>query len=209
MLRLVITLLLVLSAPQIHSRDLGNQFVTARLAHGVAVDIPRSWYVFQGTEMAAIETAVGAAIDLTGQTRMAQGGEILILASFPDQNLYSGLTITSLAIAGMRSDFANSVSVPELKSSEASLRQGVEVSQARLGTKVFGWTSLQKDALGKYVILRTSYVRTSDAGDTRVQLYKFFTKGHVIDVALSTRIANERLNKPILDRILQSIVVPN
>lgn len=64
--------------------NLGNQFVTAKLAYGASIDLPRSWQVARGNEMRAIETAVGAAIDLSGYARLVDGTESLLVSSFPD-----------------------------------------------------------------------------------------------------------------------------
>ncbi len=207
-MRQVLFALLLLFGLHSNAADLGNQFVTARLAYGVSVSIPRSWQVLRGNEKKAVETIVGATVDLSGYTKLVQGSEIIISANFPDPTLYAGLSITSIPIRNMTPSFASSLSDSQLKSGETSTRQAIETGQSQLGIKVFGWTPMRKMNLGPNAVLYTSYMRNSTAGDTRVHMYKFFARGRVFDVMLSTRVAVEQANRPILKRIVQSVVVP-
>ena len=80
-----------------NAADLGRQFVTAKLAYGASVSVPKSWQVLRGIEMRAIGTSVGAAIDLAGYAQQLEGSETLIVANFPDPKLYAGMTITTLS----------------------------------------------------------------------------------------------------------------
>lgn len=133
--------------------NLGNQFVTAKLAYGASVDIPKSWHVMRGNEMRAIETAVGAAIDLSGYVRLVDGTESLIVSIFPDRRLYAGVTVTSTALRGSNRSSAATLSEAQLRSGELTIRQGMEVTLARLGGKVWGWTPLKTIKLDRTTVL--------------------------------------------------------
>lgn len=206
-LLLSITVLLFTVATSV-AGNLGNQFVTAKLAYDASIDVPRSWHVMRGNEMRAIETAVGAAIDLSGYVRLFDGTESLIVSIFPDRRLYAGVTVTSTALRGSTRSSAATLSEAQLRSGELTIRQGMEETLARLGGKVWGWTPLKTIKLDRTTVLHISYLRSSDAGDRRVHLYKFFGTGRIYDVALSTSVAAEDVNSVVLKRIADSFSAP-
>ena len=206
-LLLSITVLLFTVATSV-AGNLGNQFVTAKLAYDASIDVPRSWHVMRGNEMRAIETAVGAAIDLSGYVRLFDGTESLIVSIFPDRRLYAGVTVTSTALRGSTRSSAATLSEAQLRSGELTIRQGMEVTLARLGGKAWGWTPLKTIKLDRTTVLHISYLRSSDAGDRRVHLYKFFGTGRIYDVALSTSVAAEDVNSVVLKRIADSFSAP-
>lgn len=78
---------------------------------------------------------------------------------------------------------------------------------SRLGERVSGWTPLEKVSLGGRIVLHISYVRSSEVGDRRVQMYKIFGSGRIYDLALSTSLAHENTNQIILSRIATSFTV--
>jgi hypothetical protein len=206
-LLLSITVLLFTVATSI-AGNLGNQFVTAKLAYDASIDVPRSWHVMRGNEMRAIETAVGAAIDLSGYVSLVDGTESLIVSIFPDRRLYAGVTVTSTALRGSTRSSAAMLSEAQLRSGELTIRQGMEVTLARLGGKAWGWTPLKTIKLDRTTALHISYLRSSDAGDRGVHLYKFFGTGRIYDVALSTNVAAEDVNGVVLKRIADSFSAP-
>lgn len=206
-LLLSITVLLFTVATSV-AGNLGNQFVTAKLAYDASIDVPRSWHVMRGNEMRAIETAVGAAIDLSGYVRLVDGTESLIVSIFPDRRLYAGVTVTSTALRGSTRSSAATLSEAQLRSGELTIRQGMEVTLARLGGKAWGWTPLKTIKLNRTTGLHISYLRSSDAGDRRVHIYKFFGTGRIYDVALSTSVAAEDVNGVVLKRIADSFSAP-
>ena len=190
------------------SKDIGNQFLTVKLQYGATISIPKSWQVLRGYEMRATETAVGAAIDLSGYAKLVDGTETLLVSSFPDPKLYAGVTVTSTLIPSVISNLPAVLSDAQVKSGEQTIRQGTEATQDRLGVKVWGWTPLRKVSLGNNTVMHTSYLRSSLAGDRRVQLYKFFGSGRIYDVAVSSNIAHDSVNNIVLEKIVSSFTVP-
>lgn len=188
--------------------NLGDQFVTAKLAYDASIDVPRSWQVMRDNEMRAIETAAGAAIDLSGYARLVDGTESLLVASFPDRLLYASVTVTSTALRGSTRSSAATLSEAQLRSGDLTILQGMEATLARLGGKAWGWTPLKTITLGRTTVLHISYLRSSDAGDRRVHIYKCFGTGRIYDVALSTSVVAEDVNGVVLKRIAESFSAP-
>lgn len=188
--------------------NLGNRFVTAKLAYDASIDVPRSWHVMRDNEMQAIETVGGAAIDLSGYARLVDGTESLLVSIFPDRRLYAGVTVTSTALRGSTRSSAAMLSEAQLKSGDLTIRQGMEATLARLGGKAWGWTPLKTVTLGQTTVLHISYLRSSDAGERRVHIYKFFGTGRIYDVALSTSVVAEDVNGVVLRRIVESFLAP-
>lgn len=184
--------------------DISSQFVRAQLGHGVSIDIPRSWKVMRDNEMLAIETTVGAAIDLSGYTKVAEGIESLLVSTFPDPRLYAGVTVTTTPIHGATRASVSALTDAQVKSMESTIRQGMETMLSRFGAKTSGWTSMEKVVFGDRTVLHISYIRSSDVGDRRVHLYKIFGTGRIFDLALSTSLAHESTNQLILSRIATS-----
>ena len=178
--------------------DLTNQFVQGKLAYGATIDIPRTWKVLQGSEMRAIEVAVGAAADLTGLARQAAGTESLLVANFDNPRLYASVTVTAISIRNSSSRSLDSFTAADVKAGEATLRKGVESMLAGLGTKAAAWTPLEKVPLGDNFAMHTSYLRSSEAGERRVHMYKVFGTGRVYDIVVSTALASEDINNVIL-----------
>ena len=201
-LLLLITLLLFNIASE--AGNLGNQFVTAKLAYGASIDIPRSWQIRRGNEMRVIETAVGAAIDLAGYSTLVGGTESLLVSSFPDDRLYAGVTVTTTELHSSSRSSATSLTVAQLRSGDQTIRQGMEATLAQLGGKAWGWTPLIAMSIGKATVLHISYLRSSSAGNRRVHIYKFFGTGRIYDVALSTSVAGEGVNGVVLKKIADS-----
>lgn len=184
--------------------DISSQFVRAQLGYGASIDIPRSWKVMRDNEMLAIENTVGAAIDLSGYTKLAEGTESLLVSTFPDPRLYAGVTVTTTAIAGATRASVSALTDAQVKSMESTIRQGMETMLAQFGAKVSGWTPMEKVLLGNRTVLHLSYIRSSDAGDRRVCLYKIFGTARIFDLVLSTSLAHESTNQMILSRIATS-----
>lgn len=206
MWQLILAISLIAPSLAAEAGDLSKQFITAKLAYGSSIDIPRSWQVMRGNDLRAIETTVGAAIDLSGSTKLADGTESLLVASFPDPQLYGGVTVTSTAIRGSTRSSVATLSDAQVKSGELAIRQGLEATLARLGGRTWAWTPLKKVSIAGAMALHISYLRSSEAGDRRVHIYKFFATGRVFDLALSTSVANEDLNRVVLTRIANSFV---
>ena len=184
--------------------DISSQFIKAQLAYNTSIDIPRSWKIIRGNEMFAIESTVGAAIDLSGLAKLAEGTESLLVSTFPDPRLYAGVTVTTIAIAGATRASVSALTDAQVRSAESTIRQGMETMLTRLGAKVSDWTPMEKVSLGDRTVLHISYIRSSDAGDRRVHLYKIFSTGRIFDLALSTSLAHESTNQIVLRRIATS-----
>ena len=207
MRKFCLAIVLIMAGSVGNAADLGKQFVNTKLAYGATVSVPKSWHVLRGNEMRAIETSAGAAIDLSGYAKQLDGVETLITANFPDPDIYAGMTITTLSIPGITPAFPASLTDVQVKSGEASIRQGIETSQARLGAKVFGWSPLRKIVVGRSSVMYTSYLRSAPAGEWKVHLYKFFGSGRIYDMALSTSVARESINAVVLEKIANSFEV--
>ena len=158
--------------------------------------------------MLAIETSVGAAIDLSGYSKQVAGTEALLVAGFPDARLYAGATVTSIAISGSSHSSAGTLTEDQLRSSGMMIRNGLDATLVQMGGKTWGWTPLKLVALGKTKALLISYQRSSDAGNRQVHVYKFFCTGRVFDVALSTSVSGEGMNSVVLKRIAESFSAP-
>jgi hypothetical protein len=188
--------------------DLGNQFITAKLDYGATVSIPRSWTVVKANTLQAIETAADAAIDLSGYSAKAGSSSTLILAQFPDPDLYASVTITSADIKVSSPSLATNLTASDLKEMESGQRQGIKASQEQMGVRIRNWTPIKKVLLGSNTVLLTTYDRTSNSGDRTVYLYTFFRTGRVYYMVLSTNKAVESLNRVILNRIAASFAAP-
>lgn len=185
-----------------------DKFVIAKLARGVSVSLPRTWEALRGNETIALDTSTGAALDLSGYSRVLSGGESLLYAAFPDPDLYASISVTAISVPKVTSDSASQFSNLDLAQMDGVVRAAVEQTISRLGSKVLSWAPIKSEKLAKRTVFHASYLRTSEFGESRVQLYKFFSTGYVFDVALSTRLSSERINAPILERIIQSVEVP-
>lgn len=118
------------------------------------------------------------------------------------------MTVTSTALRGSSRSSAATLNEAQLKSGDLTIRQGMEATLARLGGKAWGWTPLKTITLGGTTVLHISYLRSSDAGDRRVHIYKFFGTGRIYDVVLSTSAAAEDVNGVVLKRIADSFSTP-
>lgn len=188
--------------------DIGNQFVVAKLAYGAKVSVPRSWQILRGKEMLYIDTAVGALMDLTGNATAGDGLATLLVANFPDPRLYASVVITAVTVSGIRPSDIVAISESQLKSGASVIRTGTEAMQVRLGNEVYGWTELQRVSIQDRPALHISYRRSSEAGERKVDIYKFFGDGRSYDLALTTSAANESINGLILEKIARSFSAP-
>lgn len=190
------------------AKNAGIPFVTAKLAYGATIEIPRSWQVGRGKDIRLLETVVGSAIDLAGYARQVEGTESLLVTSFPDPQLYAGAVVTSTALSGSTRSSASALSEAQLREGELIIQQGINAVLAQLGGKAWGWTPLKPITVGGTTALHISYLRSSDAGNRRVHIYKFYGTGRIYDVALSTNVAAEQLNNVVLMRIAESFSAP-
>jgi hypothetical protein len=140
--------------------------------------------------------------------KVIEGTETLLVSTFPDPRLYASVTITSTSAPAVTAALPASLSEAQVRSGESTIRAGTEATQARLGNKVWGWTALRKVTLGGKTVMHISYLRSSDAGDRRVHLYKFFGSGRIYDIALATSVAHESINGVVLEKIASSFVAP-
>ncbi len=172
------------------------------------MSVPTSWEVLQGNELRTVETSAGAAIDLSGYTEMARGTETLIVAGLSDPRLYASMTITSTAIPSITPSLLASLPEAQVESMDAMVRRAIVASQSKLGTGISDWKSLKRVRVGHNIALHASYLRTSNYGPRRVQLYKFFGVGRIYDLILSTSVSSEGVNEVVLQLISESFVAP-
>lgn len=206
-LLIVLQLAVFFSGRSVQAADLSQQFITAKLASGVSISLPVNWKVISGNDTLALKTATGAALDLSGYARTAAGVDTILSANFPDPELYSSVTITLLRMVGIKPTTGSSFSNADLQSIESQLRKGLEAVTLRLGEKIIRFSLLIKEKIGEYSILHITYTRTSDNGETLVHMYKFFGTGKVYDIVISSRLAMQKLNQPVLQKMVQSVVI--
>ena len=104
-----------------NAAELTNQFVQANLAYGATIQIPRAWKVARGNEMRAIETTVGAALDLSGMARAAEGTESLLFAKLDDPRLYASVGVTVVAIKNSTPRSLSDLTAMEIKADRKSV----------------------------------------------------------------------------------------
>ena len=56
MWQLILAISLIAPSLAAEAGDLSKQFITAKLAYGSSIDIPRSWQVMRGNDLRAIES---------------------------------------------------------------------------------------------------------------------------------------------------------
>ena len=208
-MRSVLTVMTVLIfCVSTRAADFANQFVTAKLAYGAAVSLPRAWSVIDGSDRRALETTVGAAADLTGYAHALEGTDSLLVANFPNQAFYASVTITSTILPQSTPFFLASISEAQLKTMDGALHSGITSMQARLGARVKEWTPAIKTQLAGRTVLLTTYTRSTDSGESDVLMYKVFGSGRLYDIILSSRASAMRTNSLILERIATSFTAP-
>lgn len=60
----------------------------------------------------------------------------------------------------------------------------------------------------RYATVRVAVLRSSDAGDRLVNIYKFFATGRVFDLTLATSTSAEGTDEIVLRRIAESFEAP-
>ncbi len=189
--------------------DISNQFITVKLAHGASIDIPRSWHVRRGNEVQILKTSIAAAIDLAGYSKAVGSTELLLVYSFTDDYLYAGAIVTATELLNSTPSSAIILNEDQLQSAGQTIHQAMDAILAQLGGKTWGWTPLNIVTLGCHIVLHISYLRSSDNGNSRVHIYKFFGTDRIYDVAISTNVLAERVNNVVIKKIANSFVIPN
>ncbi len=183
-------------------------FVTAKLAHGAVVGIPASWDVAHGDELQAMLTCLAAADEASGNAESTEAAETLLSASSPGPEHHAAVSITTSSAPNITPDTPSLLDASQMEALQARIRQTAEAEHTGPGARIRGWSLLEKAIVGRNTVLHTSYVRSSEAGEHRVHVYKFFGHGRLFNVTLSTNAKDESINGFLLEKIVRSFVVP-
>ncbi len=183
-------------------------FVTARLAHGASVSIPKSWNILNERSPLALSTISAPSVDLSGFAFKMDGVETLLVAVYPDPVLYASISVTTAAAPSLSPSTPTRFTKAQIKTIEAGIRQTIEKKRSKVYRQILEWTPLEKVAIGRHLAMHTSYLRNSAHGPRKVHVYKHFGEGRLFDVVLSTYAKSNAVNGPILEKIARSFTFP-
>ncbi len=191
-----------------------DQFHTLSLTSGVTIEIPKHWLILDKISDSDIQTAGQAAAEKAGFTR--SGEKINLLRANSDAKFADG----TIAINYYPDSNATSMAVAELSDAEVAevakmwyLGEEKVMNQIAPSVKLSSF-SFERKMLGAHPVISFSYVRPTIGSDPdksgfKVTFSRLFINTGFISVVQSYRVGKELLYQLVMDRILNSLVIPS
>ncbi len=145
-----------LSATQAAAEE-DTLFVTLRLPHGIAVEVPRSWRIIAGDAKEAL--VAGAARDVDLSRMSVPTNNLLLRANATPTDRPAWISVAFLAKAPLTPAQATEFSPSGLKDYDRELQQKVESFLRSQGLELLEWRETRKDFLNDHVTLVSEYRR--------------------------------------------------
>jgi hypothetical protein len=179
-----------------------SRFLKIRLAHGISLELPRSWYVFDAQMKELLLTHVEALLDLSQKTA-SETGFLLLARSLPLET-YATVNITVTKNSLIPSQVAN-WSSGQLSSYSSALRADIQQGFELQGNKIVEWLGTGTETINNQTVLITRYRRSLKGGPiVYVELYQFPTGRDLIGFTSSYRESEWALWKSVVLRIRSS-----
>lgn len=185
----------------------GSRFIAVQLAHGITIDLPKSWMLLNGGWNAALDTAIEAKMDLAKLPNvMAAQVNLVSIRSMPEQTF-----------ATLRIDYSRRKTSPEnvanmTKEQLVEFDEGLKklMPQMVAPEKILVWHGTVVESFSGHPATTTHYVRSGAKGPVKVWIRDISLKNGEGSLSLNTsyRESEEFLWKAILERSIKSIKVP-
>ena len=202
---LLLVLIILLAYPPIVFAE-GN-FVTARLPHGVQIEIPRNWEVLSANKRITLDTAVQSRNENAGlfytssdlnfaANCYTDAGKTIAVLNF---RYYPDFTITQRE--------ARAFTQADTRELDVALRDSMRQNSKIYGVSVLAWHGTKKQIINGATAFVTEYKRSpvNKNGIFLVRLVRIINAGKSFTLTVSYRIDQEYLMKPICDRIISSL----
>ena len=187
--------------------DNSSNFLSIKLPRGIALQIPKGWWLLGTDHDRIIQTSVEAAMDLSG-IELLDGKETnLIAANSMPRTTYAAVRVDSTIPPSVApSDFAliSAADVRELQSDMQDILQKVLPLQ---GNQLIEFSGSRIEKISGHPAIVTEYQRTGPKGPVFVQINQIFTSSQEIRINLSYRESEVALWKAVVGKIRKSIVI--
>ncbi|MGV3661798.1 MAG: hypothetical protein ACO1TE_16550 [Prosthecobacter sp.] len=185
--------------------DDGSKFKTMKLAHGVTVDLPKSWWLPDKDMNEAVETAGQAAAENSGIEIMPDKHGCLVWAQSMPRTTYASIRLTRVTPPLGTPDEIAALTAAELKEMGDHAHQLLRNMRPANGLEVKDFTGCSLTTIGGQPAVGHRYRRTGQKGDVVVADYQISRLGDTIQVTLAYRESEAVLWKPVTERMIRSI----
>ena len=185
-----------------------SNFMPLKLPRGVAVEIPKGWWLLGNDALRLIATSLEAAMNLSGVAVPEGEKKInLIAANSMPRSTYAAIRIDSITPPSMTRAEYEAITAADL----AELQQQTKQTMLKLlplqGNALLGDLKVRLEQFAGYPAVIIEYRRTGPQGAVWVQLNQVFADHQEVTVNLSYREAEVALWKPVVAKIRNSIAI--
>jgi hypothetical protein len=184
-----------------------SHFIPIKLPRGIALQIPKGWWLIGAEYNRVIQTSAEAAMDISG-IGLPEGNETnLIAANSMPRSTYAAVRVDSTTPPSVPPSAFASITAADVHEFQTEMRQNLQKILPLQGNQLIGFFGTRIEKISGYPAIVTEYRRTGPNGPVFVQINQIFTASQEIRINLSYRESEVALWKPVVGKIRQSILV--
>jgi len=192
------------SSPTPATQD--SNFRKLKLPLGVSLEAPKNWWVLDEHYNATIETAVEAGLNLAGVDLPAGKTVTVFRANSMPKTTYAAISV-EVADSELDETALRNASSKELEEIADEIKKTLPTWLAINNFELIEFSGVRREFVNKYPALVIEYKRSGIRGPVVVLMTWFHLKDKQVRLNLSYRESEERLWKPIIEYVRQSLSV--
>jgi hypothetical protein len=173
---------------------------------GVSLEAPKNWWVLDEHYNATIETAVEAGLNLAGVDLPAGKTVTVFRANSMPKTTYAAISV-EVADSELDETALRNASSKELEEIADEIKKTLPTWLAINNFELIEFSGVRREFVNKYPALVIEYKRSGIRGPVVVLMTWFHLKDKQVRLNLSYRESEERLWKPIIEYVRQSLSV--
>lgn len=198
--------LLILISSTIASISADN-YISIALPKGVSVLLPKNWKGLSKEQLITLDATVQSRLETTGLYDATH--DLLFAANYYDDanKIASKFNIRYYPELDLTQQDAKEATESDVKELDAALKEILKESLEAFSSSIVEWRGTRKESINSHIAFVTEYTRSpiQDSGIFCVRLVRLFRGSASYTITVSYRLSDERLLRPICDKIIKSI----
>jgi hypothetical protein len=187
-----------------------TNFVKLNLPTGIALDLPRNWWLIQGELNKTVEISAQAAVELTGVDLSNRKDVNLIAANCQPKSMYAAVRLNVRRPPLFSPEQILKSTPADLAEMGAEMKKSLIEILPKQGFDLKDYISTTREEIAGFPAITCHYRRTDDAEGRQTALVwviQIFAPGRTYRLILGYRESEAGIWKPVLERVKTSIEI--
>lgn len=183
------------------------QFIPVKLAHGVSMELPKSWWLIGKDFNDLIQTSTQSVLDLSGVEKSLDTEVVLVTANSMPKTTYASVRATFSTPPVATPEELAKITPADLSELTVQMEQLIKRMMGQSANKLVEFQGCSLTKVGECPSMLTRYRRTGPHGDVLVESHQIATHEGTVNLTLSYRVSEAALWKAVIERIEKSVVI--